>query len=129
MSRVKVVAGILQRSDGQVLVADRAQSRSMKDRWEFPGGKIAAGESAEAALQRELGEELGIEVVEAQHFQHIEHDYPGLCVAIDFYLVPMWRGTPDGIEGQQVKWVERSSLDTANLLPADAPVIEALKRL
>ncbi len=129
MSRVKVVAGILQRPDGQILIADRLQSRSMKAQWEFPGGKIAAGESAEAALRRELGEELGIEVVEAQHFQYVEHDYPDVCVAIDFYLVPAWQGTPDGIEGQQVRWVEKSSLDTANLLPADAPVVEALKRL
>lgn len=127
MTRVSVVAGILCGDDGSVLIADRARSRSMKDRWEFPGGKVHDGEPKLAALRRELDEELGIELRSASHFQFIEHDYPELRVAIDFYLVHDWHGIPAGLEGQQLRWVAASELDDAGLLPADAPIIEALK--
>ena len=101
----------------------------MQEYWEFPGGKVDQGESAAAALGRELAEELGIVVEASTHFQHTTHDYPDLNVSIDFYLVRKWLGTPSGLEGQQIQWVRRGKLGTINLLPADAPVIEALARL
>ena len=101
----------------------------MRDRWEFPGGKVVAGETAEAALKRELYEELGIEVLAADRFRSLEHDYPDLRVAIDFFIVSAWRGQPGGCEGQNIKWVCRRRLGEQNLLPADAPVVQALSRI
>jgi 8-oxo-dGTP diphosphatase len=128
-SRTHVVAGILQDADDRILIADRAQSKSMQEYWEFPGGKVDRGESAEAALHRELAEELGIDIEAPLHFKRLTHDYPDLSVAIDFYLVRGWLGTPSGLEGQQIQWVSRSMLGAQNLLPADAPIIEALSDL
>ena len=102
--------------------------KAMQDCWEFPGGKVADGEPRMHALQRELREELGIEVDAARHFTRIEHDYPDQSVAIDFYIVERWRGEPEGKEGQQLAWIKRQDLGSAGLLPADAPVVEALLR-
>ena len=124
-----MVAGILQDADGRVLIADRTRSQSLRDYWEFPGGKINAGESPEAALRRELAEELGIEIAAATQFHRLEHDYSHMSVAIEFFLVPAWKGTPGGREGQRIRWVDRASLDPELLLPADAPVVDALQKL
>ena len=127
--RVRVVAGILLDDNGFVLIADRRQSRSLQDYWEFPGGKIAAGESAADALRRELLEELGIDITPGRHFRRIEHDYADIDVAVDFYLVYEWHGTPAGCEGQEIRWVDPRRLSQQKLLPADAPVIDALRAL
>jgi len=124
--RTRVVAGILKNEDDEILIADRFRSRSMKDCWEFPGGKLSDGESPETALERELSEELGIHIVSATHFHYLEHDYADLHVAIDFFLVDEWQGEPRGCEGQQIQWVSQSRLAKHKLLPADAPVIKAL---
>ena len=126
LNRISVVAGILIDDSDAVLIADRAQSRSMCEFWEFPGGKVADGEPQLDALQRELREELGIEIDAASHFTRIDHDYPDLSVSIDFYIVERWRGEPEGKEGQQVAWVARRDLAGAALLPADAPVVQRL---
>ena len=126
--RVRVVAGILRKPDGSVLISDRTRCRSMCDYWEFPGGKLADGESALRALARELCEELGIRVVTAESLVRLEHDYPDLLVDIEFFIVSEWHGEPAGVEGQQLRWVARDALDTANLLPADAPVVDAISR-
>lgn len=125
-TRIHVVAGILRGPNRQVLITDRLRSSSMRDLWEFPGGKVESGESAVGALHRELAEELGIESLEIEHFKRIEHDYPDLLVSIDFFMVSAWQGTPTGMEGQQLRWVDVDSLDSGLLLPADAPVVESL---
>jgi 8-oxo-dGTP diphosphatase len=114
---------------GAVLIADRDRAGSMRDHWEFPGGKVADGEAREPALLRELEEELGIRVTSARHFHFIEHDYPDLRVGIDFYIVDGWEGEPAGREGQQLRWVPRHALHEQRLLPADAPVIDLLRGL
>lgn len=98
----------------------------MQELWEFPGGKVENGESADAALCRELAEELGIGGLEFEHFRKIEHDYADLRVSIDFYVVSAWRGTPSGLEGQQLRWVDKDGFDAGLLLPADVPIIDAL---
>ena len=126
LKRIQVVAGILVDTTDAILIADRAQSRSMQDYWEFPGGKVADGEPRIEALRRELQEELGIEVDTATHFTRIDHDYPDINVSIDFYMVESWRGDPEGKEGQQLAWIRRCDLGSAGMLPADAPVVEAL---
>jgi 8-oxo-dGTP diphosphatase len=116
-------------SDGRLLITDRSRAGSMREFWEFPGGKLADGESAQDALRRELGEELGIEIATCDHFYSLEHDYPDTRVAIDFFLVRQWQGTPSGIEGQAVRWMRLSEISHGLLLPADAPVLELLKNM
>jgi len=101
----------------------------MRDLWEFPGGKVEYDESACAALRRELAEELGIIELESEHFLEAEHDYPEIRVAIEFFIVTAWKGTPTGREGQNLRWVAADELDAGLLLPADAPVVAALREL
>ncbi|MDH3757164.1 MAG: 8-oxo-dGTP diphosphatase MutT [Gammaproteobacteria bacterium] len=129
MPRFRVAAGILHDSNGRVLIAERVGGGPFQGMWEFPGGKIGDGESPEQALERELSEELGIELGAIKRFMHIEHDYADRSVAIDFFLVLSWVNEPRGIEGQQLRWVETQLLAEHNLLPADVPVIEALQQM
>jgi 8-oxo-dGTP diphosphatase len=129
MKHFAVAAGILRDTDGRVLITERVGGGPFHGMWEFPGGKIASDESAEQALARELTEELGIGLRDASHFMHLEHDYPDRSVSIDFFLVDAWDNEPAGLEGQQLRWVKTASLADHNLLPADVPVIEALREL
>ena len=125
--RIHVAAGILIDADGRLLITDRSRADSMQQYWEFPGGKLATGESAAEALVRELAEELGITVRSFDHLCSLEHDYTVMCVAIDFFIVREWQGTPAGIEGQALQWLKPPEISTDLLLPADAPVLETLK--
>ena len=124
---LRVAAGILEDADGRVLIAERLGDGPFHGMWEFPGGKIGDDESAGEALARELLEEIGITVVDAERFQSLDHTYPDRRVSIDFFLVPRWDGEPRSCEGQQLRWLHADELDNANLLPADAPVISQLK--
>ncbi|MDJ0939849.1 MAG: 8-oxo-dGTP diphosphatase MutT [Woeseiaceae bacterium] len=128
LRRLNVVAGILKDATGRVLISERVGDGPFHGLWEFPGGKIDPEESAEAALSRELIEELGVEPTESAHFMSLEHSYPDRHVSIAFYLVTGWRSDPEGLEGQQLRWVKADELDAAELLPADLPVVEALRR-
>lgn len=126
--RLKVAAGILIDADGRVLVAERLGDGAFHGMWEFPGGKLQDGESAQAALARELAEEIGIEGGVLSAFMSLEHEYPDRHVTIDFFVVSAWRNEPRGLEGQALRWLAVDELDSIGLLPADAPVVEALKR-
>ena len=123
------MAGILQDQHGNVLIADRMRADSLRHFWEFPGGKLEGNETAEDALIRELQEEIGVEVESLRHFHALEHQYPDKRVCIDFYLVNAWRGTPICREQQSIRWVDPANLDDDVLLPADAPVLEALRQI
>ncbi len=112
-----------------MLIAERTGDHAFAGFWEFPGGKLADGEESIAALKRELCEELGIEILEQNFFMSIEHDYPDRSVRIDFYLVGAWRNEPEGRDGQSLKWVDPAELSEDILLPADGPVIEALRQI
>jgi 8-oxo-dGTP diphosphatase len=129
MRRLRVAAGILRDPRGRVLIAERVGGGPFQGMWEFPGGKIGDGESPEQALARELSEELGIELGAAERFIHLEHDYPDRSVSIHFFLVSGWINEPAGLEGQALRWVPPAELADANILPADVPVIEALRAL
>jgi len=126
MKAIRVAAGILFDTEGRVLVTERLGDPAFAGFWEFPGGKIADGEAPAAALRRELSEELGIIAEACDLLMSLEHHYPDRRVSIDFFRVGSWRGIPQGLEGQAVRWVSTSELADIDLLPADRPVIETL---
>ena len=129
LRKIHVAAGILFDANGRILITDRSRANAMQEFWEFPGGKLASGESADDALRRELAEELGIEIHSFEHFRSLEHDYPGVRVSIDFYIVREWQGTPSGMEGQVLQWLKPSQVPSDLLLPADGPLLEVLQKL
>ncbi|MCC8403413.1 NUDIX domain-containing protein [Paraburkholderia sp. MMS20-SJTN17] len=121
----EVAVGVLVQPDGRYLLAQRPAGKPYEGYWEFPGGKLEAGESVEAALARELHEELGIEV-QASHLWHtLEHDYPHAYVRLFFCKVMQWSGEPHGREGQAFVW-QSLPADVSPLLPATIPVLEWL---
>ena len=128
MNHFNVAAGILCDAEGRVLIAERVGGGPFQGLWEFPGGKIGADETALEALLRELAEELGIEVTACATFMNLRHEYDDRIVTIEFFLVSDWASEPVGREGQELRWVPREQLDADELLPADVPVIEALKQ-
>jgi len=119
--RIRVVAGILRDVNGRVLIAERIGDQAFAGLWEFPGGKIKDGEESLSALKREIDEELGIEILQPTLFMSLDHDYPDRSVSIDF--------TPEGRDGQALRWVSPDALEEDYLLPADGPVIRALRLL
>lgn len=127
MDHFDVAAGILCDSAGRILIAERLGGGPFQGLWEFPGGKIVAGETAPQALCRELAEELGIEVTECASFMNLRHEYDDRVVTIEFFIVSNWNSDPVGREGQSLRWVRREKLDASQLLPADVPVVEALQ--
>jgi 8-oxo-dGTP diphosphatase len=127
MNYFNVAAGILCDADGRILIAERIGGGPFQGLWEFPGGKIADDETAVEALSRELAEELGIEITTCASFMNLRHEYDDRIVTIEFFIVSDWNSEPVGREGQALRWVPRAQLDADELLPADVPVIEALK--
>jgi len=127
MARIHVVAGILCNVAGEVLITERLCDGPFNGLWEFPGGKIDNGELPAAALRRELGEELGIEVTILEPFMSLSHEYPDRQVELEFFLVTGWHGEPEGLEGQGLRWVNIAALNADELLPADAPLVNALQ--
>ena len=111
--RVKVAAGVIQRADGHVLLAQRPPGKAYEGYWEFPGGKLEPGESAEAALARELHEELGITVRDASPWLVQEFVYPHAHVELDFFRVRQWEGEFVGNDGQAFTWQDPSAIDVA----------------
>lgn len=124
---VPVAAGVLRKPDGRVLIAQRPAGKIAAGRWEFPGGKIEPGESAKAALKRELREELGIDVRQARPLIRIQHAYPERTVVLHTWLITDWSGDPHGREDQALNWVLPARIWDFDLLEADAPIVNALK--
>jgi 8-oxo-dGTP diphosphatase len=123
---IDVVAAILRDAAGRVLVAQRPPGRSMAGWWEFPGGKVEPGETGQAALERELAEELGIEVLECRPYEQLEHTYADRSVRLAVWMVARFRGEPAGLEGQALRWIAPGDLPAAGLLPADLPIAARL---
>jgi len=126
-----VVAVALVDPDGRVLLAQRPEGKPMAGLWEFPGGKIAPGESPEAALIRELHEELGIDVAESclAPFTFASHRYATFHLLMPLYVCRRWRGTPVAREGQRLSWVRPARLGDYPMPPADEPLIPMLQDL
>ncbi len=124
---VRVVAGILRDGAGRVLIAQRPAGKHLAGGWEFPGGKLHDGESAEDALVRELKEELGVEIAGLERFMTVDHAYPDRRVILQTFFVRQCLGEPEGREGQAIRWCPIAELAEAGILPADLPIIAALK--
>jgi 8-oxo-dGTP diphosphatase len=129
MSRPQSVAAavaVLLREDGQVLLGQRPQGKPWAGWWEFPGGKIEEGETPYHALQRELHEELGIDVSVAHPWITRTFAYPERTVRLSFFTVRAWQGEPHGREGQQLSWQDPAAVGVGPLLPANEPVLAML---
>jgi 8-oxo-dGTP diphosphatase len=127
--RLRVVAAALFDAAGRVLIAQRPEGKHMAGWWEFPGGKVASGESDADALVRELREELGVEVRPDHEVMRLSHDYPDRTVELVLWRAQLLDGAPRGLDGQALKWVACQSLGNERLLPADEPFIAALQLL
>ncbi len=128
MRLLLVVAAALIDADGRVLIAQRPEGKQLAGLWEFPGGKLQEGERPEAALIRELGEELGIEVEDAclAPLTFASHVYPDFHLLMPLYVCRRWRGQVTSRENQALKWVRPQNLRDYPMPPADAPLIPAL---
>jgi 8-oxo-dGTP diphosphatase len=128
---VLVVACALIDVDGRVLLAQRPQGRAMAGLWEFPGGKMEAGEKPEQTLIRELKEELGIDVKEAclAPLTFASHAYDDFHLMMPLYVCRRWEGTATALEGQQLAWVRPNRLRDYPMPPADLPLIPHLQNL
>jgi 8-oxo-dGTP diphosphatase len=124
-----VAAAALIDRDGRVLLARRPEGKPMAGLWEFPGGKVRGGETPEAALIRELREELGIDVTAAclAPFTFASHAYEGFHLLMPLYLCRRWQGTPTPREGQRLAWVRPEKLAEYPVPPADRPLIPLLR--
>ena len=123
-----VVACALFDVDGRVLVAQRPEGKALAGLWEFPGGKVEAGERPEETLIRELDEELGIVVKPAclAPLTFASHAYDDFHLLMPLYVCRRWEGTPAGREGQAVRWMKPARLRDLPMPPADAPLIAHL---
>jgi 8-oxo-dGTP diphosphatase len=122
----EVAAAVIEKPDGTFLLAQRPAGKPYPGYWEFPGGKIEAGEDARAALTRELREELGIEVRESSPWITRVYAYTHAHVRLHFFKVTAWDGEPQRLEDQDIKWQRIEAPDVSPMLPANAPVLAAL---
>jgi 8-oxo-dGTP diphosphatase len=126
-----VVAAALVGGDGRLLLQQRAPGKAMAGLWEFPGGKVEPGERPEAALVRELGEELGIAVAEAAlspaAFASAELGERHLLLLL--YLCRAWEGQPEALDAAALRWATPAEMRALPMPPADMPLVEALERL
>ena len=121
----EVAVGILVRADDALLLSTRPEGKPYAGYWEFPGGKIEAGETVEEALRRELHEELGITIGHAEVWKVTEHDYPHALVRLHWCKVREWQGEFEMREGQDMRW-QQLPLDVTPVLPGAMPVLECL---
>lgn len=130
MKTLLVVAAALINDDGEVLLAQRPEGKRLAGKWEFPGGKVEAGESPEQALKRELHEELGIDVSikDLEPFWFLSHAYPefGFHLLMPVYLCRSWEGEPKPLTHNSLIWELPREMHKLDLIKADAELVERL---
>ena len=131
MKLLLVVAVALVDADKRILLSQRPEGKQLAGLWEFPGGKLDPGERPEAALIRELREELGISVKEAclAPLTFASHAYEDFHLLMPLYICRRWEGVPRGMEGQNLAWARINDLRNYPMPPADEPLIPMLRDL
>jgi mutator protein MutT len=125
---IHVVAAAVIDSSGRILIAQRPAGKHLAGGWEFPGGKLEAGEDRRVGLARELREELGISITATPRpLIRVRHAYDYGDVLIDMWVVRRYSGEPRGLDGQALRWCMSDELQTVELLPADGPIVAALR--
>ena len=129
LKTVFVAAVALIDTDGRVLMAQRPEGKAMAGLWEFPGGKVEANESPEETVVRELREELGIDITESclAPFTFASHYYDEFHLFMPLYLCRVWKGQPQGMEGQNLKWLYPHKLSELEMPGADIPLVAMLR--
>ena len=123
-SRIKVAAAVIVR-DSKILVTQRGYGE-YKGYWEFPGGKLEAGESAESAVVREIKEELAVEIKAEKYLGCVEYDYPSFHLSMDSFLCHIVSGEIKLLEHEGAKWLDLAELKSVDFLPADVEVVKLL---
>ena|SRR5690554_3362104 len=126
MKPIHVAVGVIINANQQVLISLRATHQHQGGRWEFPGGKVEAGETVVESLSRELEEELGIRVEQAEPLCAIEHDYSDKQVLLDVWWVTAISGQVQALEGQEWRWVPAHTLSEYNFPAANVPILNAI---
>jgi len=124
--RIDVVAAVI-RNDGRILITQRLDHVHLARLWEFPGGKVEAGESLEVALQREIREELGLKIRTDDEFFTVDHDYPTKSVRLHFFNCTVLEGVAQPLNVADLRWVNPADLDNYQFPPADAELITKLR--
>lgn len=128
MKQIEVVAAIIRDTEGRIFATQRGYGE-WKDWWEFPGGKIEAGESPEEALRREICEELETSISVGSLLQTIEYDYPKFHLTMHCYLCSVLSGALTLKEHEAARWLAKDQLDSVRWLPADLQIVDTLKSL
>ncbi|MBQ7059708.1 MAG: 8-oxo-dGTP diphosphatase MutT [Firmicutes bacterium] len=132
MKTIKVAAAVIMSENEQgekVIFATERGYGDYKDWWEFPGGKLEAGETPEEALVREIREELNIRIDVDQFLLTVEHDYPAFHLSMDCFLCQMQEGHMTLLEHEDARWLKASELRSVRWLPADVKVVEMIKKM
>jgi len=124
---IDVVAGVIRRDDGQLLITQRMADDTLGGYWEFPGGKVDPGEELKAALKRELREEIGVEAEIGDEIHHIVHAYPDRDVRLFFYDARIISGEPQKIEVADLRWITTDELMNYQFPEADRPLLNQLR--
>lgn len=127
VKEIHVVAAVIMR-DGLVLCARRGPQQSLPGMWEFPGGKVEAGEPPEAALVREIREELGCEISVGKLINTHAHVYPFARVSLDSYWCTLTSGDPEPAEHAELEWIPPNRIHDLEWAPADVPAVELVRR-
>jgi 8-oxo-dGTP diphosphatase len=124
---IHVAVGVIMRHQ-QILLALRSSKQHQGGKWEFPGGKVEAGETVQQALARELLEEVAIKVTNSEAFMQLEYAYPEKTVLLDIYLVSSFTGEPHGREGQPLRWASVAELSKLDFPDANQPIVERIQQ-
>jgi 8-oxo-dGTP diphosphatase len=123
---IAVAAAVIRRPDGHILLGRRPLGSVFAHHWEFPGGKVEAGETPLEALHRELAEELGIRAIQVRPWVVRHHSYPHACVRLHFFIVDRWEGALQPLVHNALSWENPSLVKVSPLLPANGPLLSAL---